>query len=105
MPMVDPQLITGWEVEGFDYAGFRPRPGEMLTTEYSCILTEGDRVRDCQIDFQRPENEPGSRRFLASADRVRVSYDPGQAVQNGQIFYWASGMTTVIDYIATIPAR
>jgi hypothetical protein len=105
LPMVDPLLVPGWTVEGFDYTGLYPRPGDTLNTEYSCVLAPENRVRDCRIEFQNPENSGGSRRFLASADRVTITYDGTPGELDGHIVYWSSSMSTVVDYIATVPAR
>lgn len=99
LPMIDPYLVPGWQVEGFDYSGGRFEGTARL--EYSCILTAENTVRDCQIDFERPAGGGLGRKLVANQGRARVTHDVDPADLEGRIIYMPQGQigrTIVVDY-------
>lgn len=99
LPMIDPYLVPGWEVEGFDYSGGRFEGTALL--EYSCILTVENTVRDCQIDFERRADGGLGRKLVANQGRARVTHDLDPADLEGRIIYMPQGYigrTVTVDY-------
>lgn len=86
LPLVDPSLVDGWRTRGYDFGG-----GE-ITAEYrleiSCVVTDNDRVRDCQIESERPSDGRIGRQMIERQSRIRVRHDAGPGALDGHIFYF-----------------
>ena len=86
LPMVDPLLVPGWSVEGLDGLAPQGLGAGRNILDYSCILAPEGRLRDCQVEFERPANLGIGNALVRRQHRARVRNDHGPDLE-GSIFY------------------
>ncbi len=86
LPLADPPLVPGWSARGFDFGGGEITAGYRL--EISCVITDSDRVRDCQIESERPADGRIGSQMIERQSRIRVRHDTGPGGLDGHIFYY-----------------
>lgn len=83
-----------------------PPPAASFTPaeqQISCVVRNG-RLADCRPDHARVEGAPDPAESLRHLDGERIYVDD-RAAAEGKVMYFAGATRTVIDYIATVPAR